>query len=426
MSRTLALSIVVLVSGCGSRCKEVADARTALVTRAASTHREPDLEVRVPFDRANTLLEALLHAEPLTVPLKIPDLGPIEVTVNGLTADVREVRLRAGAPDHLRFAVRIEIRDDEQVITTLAVVAEVRPVLERKDDAAELVIGFGPENLLALAPELGPDATRLLGAAVNRWVPAKLRDRVPRPLLDLAASRLGAHLRTTAYEQLRTTLLHRLGELTRLRLQLPDVPVANVTIRSTDRTLVVGIATALPVRRGLTPQGQAEDAADADVSVRISGSAVAELANWAIEHGHAPRWYDRSLKPRPDGELRPRFDYVAEDRGHPLKVYAFQERGGCSYFRVGVRPAVAMDGERVKATVLDRELERRSASPVIEWLAWMKYFLTGWVDRSKQVAAHTRLVAGHRALETRVVGASLGHDELSFTLRFVGSSSDGR
>jgi len=63
---------------------------------------------------------------------------------------------------------------------------------------------------------------------------------------------------------------------------------------------------------------------------------------------------------------------------------------------------------------------------VIEWLAWMKYFLTGWVDRSKQVAAHTRLVAGHRALETRVVGAALGHDELSFTLRFVGSSSDGR
>ena len=40
-----------------------------------------------------------------------------------------------------------------------------------------------------------------------------------------------------------------------------------------------------------------------------------------------------------------RFDYVAEDRSHPFKVFAFQERGGCSYFKVGVRATVAMKGD---------------------------------------------------------------------------------
>ena len=52
----------------------------------------------------------------------------------------------------------------------------------------------------------------------------------------------------------------------------------------------------------------------------MSGSAVAELANWAIDEGHAPRWYDRSLKPTEKGEFRPRFDYVAADRAPVLMM----------------------------------------------------------------------------------------------------------
>jgi hypothetical protein len=414
MYRALALAIGLLATGCGSRCQEVARARTALVTRAPAAERGADVEVRVPFDRANTLIEALLEAAPLTVPLDVPDLGPLELTVPGLTATAREVRLQAGGPGKIRFATRLEIRDDAELVTTLAVVAEVAPVLERKDGAAELVIGFGPQNLLALTVEPRPDATHPLRAAVARWLPAKLRDRVPAPLLDAAADRLGHHLTGAAYRGLQATLLKRLGELTRLRLRLPEVPVAHVAISSTARTLVVGIATDLAVRRGLTPTTDPDD----EVSVRISGSAAAELANWAIDHGHAPRAYDRSLKPRPEGEFGPRFDYVTEDRRPPLKVYAFQDRGGCSYFRVGIAPELAMEGDRLKVTARDRDLERTCASPVLEWLAWMKYFVAGWVDRSKVVAAHTRLAGGGRALETQVVGASLSRDELRFALRF--------
>jgi hypothetical protein len=187
--------------------------------------------------------------------------------------------------------------------------------------------------------------------------------------------------------------------------------------------LIVEIETDLPVRRGLAA---GNDQVGSDIGVRISGSAAAELANWALDQGHGPQRFNRNLKPTADGEFQPRFDYVAEDRAHPLKVYSFQERGGCSYHRVGVRGAIALDGEMVKATALDRDLEAQSANPVIELGAWTNLLFAGWVDRSKRAAAQTQLAVGNRALATRVVKAAIETDELVFELRFDASPASGQ
>jgi hypothetical protein len=402
------LAALLVASGCGSRCKEVNAARTALSSRQGAPGRTADVRVTVPFERANTLFDEVLR-EPIELPLDVPDLGPLELALTKLSATVRQVRLQPGPPGKVRIATTIAIGDTEGEVATLAAVAEVAPRVERGDGGTVLVIGLGPENLLALEPQL---SARALEEVVARRIPAKLRDRVPRIVLRAAADKLAAYLAGAGFQALRDKLLVRLGEVARLRLRLPDVPVAHTDIRSTETALVVDILTDLPVRRGLAP-----GADTGEVDVRISGSAVAELANWAIESGRAPRWYNRSIEPKPDGEFRPRFDYVAEDRAHPFKVYSFQERGGCSYFRVGVRATVRLDGDALVATALDRELEAQSANPVIEAAAWVKYFLVGSLDRSKRIAAHTRLTVGKRTLETRVVGAELVDDEARFALR---------
>jgi len=416
--KALAVAVVIATTGCGSRCKDVADARTALVSREPAERRGADVRVTVPLARANTLIEELLRAEPVTMPLELPDLGLTGLGSHELTATARAVHIQTGAPEKVAFAMKLDVRDHDDEVTTLAVLAEVTPMLERHGkDGAELVIGFGPENLVALTPELGPDAQHTLGAAVSRWLPAPLRDKVPQSLVDAAAGKLGSHLTGAAFKVLQATLLQRLGEVTRVRLRLPDVPIGAHAIRSTATLLVVDITTDLPVRRGLAP---ARDD-DTEVGVAMSGSALAELANWAVDRGVAPRWYNRSVEPDPHGEFRPRFDYVAEDRDHPLKVYSFQERGGCSYFAIGVRPALAMDGDRVQVTALDRQLEGKSANPLVEIGAWLKFFLTGWVEESKRIATHTRLVIGKRALETTLVGATLANDELRFALRLSGT-----
>lgn len=406
--------LAAVAAGCGSRCKEVGAARDALSARPAGPGRTADVRVTLPFAQVNPVIADLLRAKPLSVALTLPDLGAIKLEVQDrVTATATEVQLEPGPPNAIRFATRIAVRDGEREVTTLAAKIDVVPSLVRHPQGAELVIGFGPKDLVSVRPELGADAKARLGDLVERQLPARLRGKVPRFLLDEAAGKLATYLGGAAFDGLRETLFARLGELTTWRLQLPDVPVAQHTIRSTDGTAVVEILTDLRVRRGLGPA-----TARGEVTVELSGSAAAELANWMIDRGHVPRWYDDGLKPKRDGDFTPRFDYVADD-SHPLKIYLFQERGGCSYFRVGVQPSIGMRGDMLDAVALDRAIEASSANPIIEVAAAVKYFLFGWIDQSKQIAAHTRLIIGGRPLDARVTSAALDGGELRFGLAFA-------
>ena len=392
--RVLVLALALAACGCGSRCKTVAAVRTALTSRVGAPNRGTDVEVSVPLARANAVIEDLLKQQPLTVPLDVPDLGLVDITMGPLSATVSSLVLQPGPPGRLRFAVRLRIDDPQQEVTTIVATAEVEPMLTRANGAAEIAIGLGPENVLQLRPELGPDATAKLGGAANK---------------------LGGHLTGAVWSALQKTLLVRLGELTKVRLRLPDVPVSHVEIHSvtSPELLVVTILSDLPVRAGL----RSVVVPSAEVTVRISGSAAAELANWAIDSGHAPQWYTRSLNPSPHGEYRPRFDFIPGS-SHPLKVYALQERHGCSYFRVGVRAKLAMKGRDLVVTATDRDLEAMAANPALEAAAWVKYFVTGAIDESKKVAAHTRLSIGGRTLLTQVISADLANNELAFGLQF--------
>ena len=408
----LVVLAAIASTGCGSRCKDVAAVRTALTSRAAAPNRGTDVQVVVPLARANTVIAELLAQKPLTVPLDVPDLGPVQISTT-LTATVTRLVLQPGPPGVVRVAVSLSIDDPQQQVTAIDAVAELEPQVT----STVLGIGVGPENVVRLVPVLGPGAQQQLGGAVSRWMPDTLKSKIPQAVIDIAASKLGGHLTGAAWTVLQKTLFVKLGELTRVRLRLPDVPLAKVdlaSVRAPD-ALVVGILTNLPVRAGLAPGASASP----DVTVRISGSAAAELATWSIDEGHARPWYTRSLKPSPSGEFRPRFDYVA-GASHPLKVFAFQERGGCSFFKIGVAARVKMSGDKLEVTATDRELEAQNANIVIEAAAWVKFFTAGWVNKSKKVAAHTQLTIGGRSLLAEVTSAEHARGELAFGLAFSG------
>jgi hypothetical protein len=415
--RFLAVLAATWLTGCGARCPEIAAVKRALVERTAVAPG-PHVQVRVPLERANAFIAELLRDQPLAVPIELPDAGPLALPVHELTALAREVRLRPARPDRIRFAMRIEIDDAQEPVTTLAIETEVTPVVVRDHGVTELVTGFGPENLLAVRPELAPGSEHALGDAIARWLPPALRDHLPRGVLDRAAGALGSHLTGAAYQLLQTTLLRRLGELTRLRLRLPDLPIASASLRSStgpSEALTVDIATDLPVRRGLVAASPTGD----EVMVRISSSTATELANWAIERGHLPQRYTRGLEPKPDGEFRPRFDYLADDPARPVKVHVFQARGGCSYFRVGLRLALDIVDDKLEVSTLDQIVEQANAPAAIGIALWLKQLVQGSVDRSRQAAAHTQLTIGGRRFTTRAVRAAVAGDELQFELGFT-------
>ncbi|MGE0869664.1 MAG: hypothetical protein AB7P03_13950 [Kofleriaceae bacterium] len=420
MRQVAALAGLALVGsmGCAARCPEVARQRAALASRTGMPDRAADLRVRVPLERANEVIAELLAAEPLTAKLEVPDLRLLRFA-DPLSASVRSVTLAATEPERVRFAVELDVDGSDSWLEAMTAIVEVEPRIERVDGGCELVIGVGPENLVSVTPRLGPQALARLAGAITRGLPGDLRRRLPAGAVAAAAASLGNHLTGAAYRALRATLLTRVGEVSRVRFRLPDVPIASTAIRSEDGALIVELLTDLPVRRGLErAQPDERVPTTRELSVQMTGSAAAELANWAIDEGHAPRWFDRGLAPRPRGEYRPRFDYIAEDQAHPIKVFVFQERGGCSYFRMGVAATLAVHGDELEVTATDRKLEDQCASPLIEAVAWTKYFLFGWIDRSRRAAAHTRLVVGGHVLETRVVHAALADDELAFELVF--------
>lgn len=414
MSRPCLAVLAALLAGCGSRCPEVAAVKQAVAERSAAGPG-PHAQVVIPLARANAFLAQLLRDQPLAVPVELPALGPLALPTPALTVVAREVQLRPAPLDRLRFAIRLELDDASGPVTTLALETEVAPRLERAHGTTELVTGFGPDNLVAVRPELGGDAQRVLGDAVARWLPAPVRDRLPREVLDRAAGELGAYLTGAGYRLLQATLLRRLGELTRLRLRLPELPIASVTLRSAAQpveVLTVDLTTDLPVRRGL----RAARAPGDEITVRIAGSTAAELSNWAVDRGYLPQHYTRGMSPSADGEFRPLFDYRAEDPARPVKIYVIQERGGCSYFQVGLRPEIRIVDGQLEVTAHDQLVERSRAAPVIEAALWLKQLVQGSVERSRRAAAYTRLTVGGRTFTTRAVRAAMDDDELAFAL----------
>lgn len=414
LHRLVALGLVAIATaGCGARCAEIATRKRALIERTAKA-AGPHAQVRVPLARANAFLAALVHDQPLRVELPIPRLGPFMLPPRELTAVARDVELRPSPADRLRFAIRVAIEDAQGPITTLAIETEVKPQLVRTPGATELVAGFGPANLLRVKPELTAESGHALVDAVARWLPPAIRDRTPRALLDAAAQLLAEYLTGGAYFVLQRTMLQRLGELTRLRLELPALPIASMALPPTGDALTIDLLTDLPVRRGLATTAAASD----DVVVRLSGSTAAELANWSIEHGPLPQRYTRDLEPDPGGDYRPRFDYLAGER-RPVKVHVFQERGGCSYFQVGLALRVAIVEGHLVVDALDRLVEEVNASRPLELALWFKQLILGSVDSSRRAAAHTRLTLGDRAFTTRVVRAALAGDELALALELT-------
>lgn len=430
MTRALVMLVAVLASGCGSRCKDVAAVRTALISRTGAPNRGADVQVAIQVHAANQVIAELLAQKPLSVPLDPPDLGPIQISTQ-LTATVERLLLMRGPPGRVVFVVTVRIDDPTHEVMRLDAKTEIEPLLTRANGSAELTIGLGPQNVLKMNPAFNDAANAKLGAAVTRWMPANVKDKLPQALVNVAAGKLSSYLFGTGWTALQKTLLVKLGELTTVKLRLPDVPVARVNIRSQPPgTLVVEIESDLPIRLGLidgpvsAPPNPAKMGPSfmvtPPIAVRISGSTAAELANWAIDKGHVPQWYTRSLEPNPKGEFRPRFDYIP-GKSHPIKVYAFQERGGCSYFKVGVAAKIGMSGTNLQATATDREIEAMNANIAIEAAAWVKYFLVGWVNKSKKVAAHTQVTIGSRMLGTKVVSAGIAQDELVFGLELEGN-----
>jgi hypothetical protein len=412
------VSVALAGSACSSPCRAIAAERDALRARTGRA-RTPHARVQVPYGEANRVLAEVL-ADPPAVPIATRRLGPLQPFVGELHAVPRSMVLAPARPGRVRIDLRIEVRDHGGELVTLKATTEVEPVLARAQDGRQqLVIALGAEQVLRFEPELGPRADAALGQLLESRLPGPVRGRIPHAMIDRAAGELLGELVEHGYRLLRRPLLRRLGELTAIRVRLPDLPVARVDVRSTvigAPALELELHTPLPVRAGLSDAPPAP--ADA-VAVQIAGSTVAELANWAVDRGVLPRRYTRSGKPDPDGPFVPHIDWRPDDPHRPLVVHLFQVERGCAHFQVGARPLLAVRDGMLVATLRDRRLERAQGPPLVRMAAWLKRLVERSIDRSRKAAAATQVTVGGRVLATQLTRAEVAGNEVHFALRLA-------
>ncbi len=163
-----------MAAGCHDRCAELATMRASLAAPRPGAPG-PHAELSIPLARANAFLAEVVQAPPVQAAIELPSLGPLlPLGHHALTAVARSVVLRPAADDRLRFALRIELLDGAQPLTTLAVETEVAPRLVRDGAVSELVAGLGPETwsprgrCSTTAPR-APWATPCAAGCRRRW-----------------------------------------------------------------------------------------------------------------------------------------------------------------------------------------------------------------------------------------------------------------
>lgn len=413
-----ALAVAFAASGCGGPCKQV-KREWAAVRAARPAAAEPHIRVQVPYAVANRLITDVLGEE-IAVPFELGALGLLAPYVASLRAVVRDVALEPGPPGKVRFTLRVELHDAAGLLIALRAHADVAPEIETGADGRPpaITLGLRADQLARLEPELGPRAAEVLGTALLARVPADVGARVPKFVVDRAAAKVVEELVERGHVLLRDTLLVRLGDLTRLRFELPPIPIARIALTSMDgpvSALELAIVTSLPVRAGVADATPAAGA----IAVHVSGSAAAELGNWGIAEGHLPQRYTRKLEPAADGPYTPHFDWRADVPARPLLVHMFALRGkGCAHFAAAARPHVEVKGGKVHAHLENRRMEHAVGPPLLELLAGVNGIFQRSVSKTKSAAAQTKVTVGGHDVHAELVGAEITADDIhaSFTL----------
>lgn len=411
------IAAAVVAAGCRVKCRTLPDAQAAVRARAlppASGDR-PHAQLRLPHHRVNALLADVVADDPPAVtmpnPLRLIPLGELRVVA-------RRVELGAAGPDRIGFTVVLALEHDRRVLTTMELDIEGRPELVRGDSGAAIEIAFDGDSVRAVRPRLGADAIAKLAVVLPQHLPESLRDRIPGPLLATAAGQLISYVAEESFPLVRRTLLARLGEVTRSRVSLPELPIERIRARTVELPqpgLAIDIFTSLPVTGGLAAEADDWAPVSATAELRFAGPTVAEVANWSITAGHLPRQYNRELEPRDGGDYVP--VYAWGQSGRPLRIHVFQIEGRCNWIEVGARPRAELDGDKLVVSVDDGNIERViEGSPLVRFGVWVKRLSSGAIARSQSVAAGTTVTVGKRTVRARVVDVSISGDELRFAI----------
>lgn len=369
----------------------------------------PHLALAVPYATlSQSAQRSLAGLSQVRVPL--PDLGPVEL--GALAVGVRGVVFRPAPAGSVAARVSVALTSQGRAVTALDLDAVITPQLDPR--AGRVRLRLSPADLREVRPSLPPAERRRFAEFVLGLVPAAARALVGREQVELLADTFLRDLVGGRWPQIRDSLFKGTGDLVHVEIDLGEVPLTRIELRSAAADLELWAHADLPAEALSSGPARPAGADPRLVALRMSGGAAAALANRAMARGEVPARYNRDGAPDPRGELVAAVGWRAGPR--PLKVHAWSLAGTCARLSFGGTPQVAARSGSLAVDVRDGTLEEVHGSLRARAGVWFAGLGRQTFTVSEELAAAIEFDIVDVTYRASVVAAAVKPGELEFSL----------
>jgi hypothetical protein len=403
----LAVLGLFLASGCaGKACRDTRAAFESFENRRAVA-TQPHARLTIPYRTLDLLLAAQVRRLPgADVPLPAvagTSLGTLRAQVEGL-------RARPGAPGTLGLTIGVGLRSGNRTLVGFELDADVRPSVDTVNGV--VLVPLRGEDLRGVRPRIGPGGTRALVDHLHGQLPAPARAMVSKGQLTQILDGALQQLTTQASDRLVRQIGGQLGTIATIELDLGNLPLRTVELRSAPDAVVFGIVTPLPITKGV---GLEPDTAQPQtVALRLSGDAVAALANHALRTGLVDDRYDDAGEPDPRGRWTPRLDWREGSQPMLLNLWCLQR--DCAHVQLAGTAQLGVRGGQLEFRTVDARIVKVRGSSKVRagvFFSGLGRRTFAWVEK---LAGAFSFDAAGQPITARIMTAELHHDELLLIL----------
>ncbi len=396
-------------AACGTSCPEIREQRHEFAARKRTT-RGPDARLALPFELMDRVIAGQLARRP-PVPLELPT-DKLGLSLS-LSIALDRVTTHAAGPGQLGMTLHLALVDQRANarILELEVDTAIAPKLvTSRERMPELEIVLRPQDLGAVRPRTTPEGTRTLGRWLRESLPAFARALATDAVVEALAQESLELVATDVWPHSKERLLGS-GPLIDTHFTLPDLPIQELTLSSTERALVAEMTTDLP---NAEPVATTFDRVGERMVLRLSGGTAMGLVNRAMDRGEVPSRFDEDGKPKADGIWEARVGW--RGGSSPLVVHLWRTAGACRSAEVAARLGLALQGDSVRVDVHDGRITSAAGPAFASAFAWLEGVFGTAIAYTFDTDAFVRFDTGDEQIQVRLARIALGENDLLLDL----------
>lgn len=384
---------------------------------------EPQMVLALPLAMLSQEVSRRLgKIAPVRVPLPALEIAGVDLDFGSLSARLHSIVILPAPADHLAARLRVILFSGKEAVTTIDLEAELSPRLDVA--SGEVRVAIAPADIARVRPTIPASERRHLGDFLYRKVPPMARRFVDRRAVDGIVERMSGDLLGGSWPLIRDGLLGDIGTLSEFAVDLPELPITAIGLRSNDADLVIAVHTSLPAAGIADPLARDPATPATQPQLRISGPAVAELVNWEMAAGAIPGRYTREGAASPRGEFEAGVTWESGER--PLKIHAWTSAKECAYVRFGGTPRVSAGAGAIAVAVNDAKIEETRGSAKVRAALWFSGLGRQTFAVSESAAASLRFELFGAMMRASATSAHLGASALALGLTLAEERPAGR